>query len=221
MGTMSTWPSAEQTEHWLNRARAGEPNAVADLLAAHREALRRAVALRLDPAQARRVDASDIVQDVLLEANQRLATYLEKPTMPFHVWLRQLARDRLIDAHRYHRRAQRRSLDREQALAPPAWAGESSVQLLADLLDPERTPASQAVQQELERRLLAAIAALAADDREVIWMRHYEQLGNQQIAEALGLTEAAASMRYLRALRRLRAELVGRAESAHGGESPS
>jgi RNA polymerase sigma-70 factor (ECF subfamily) len=206
---MPPWPNAEQTERWLEQARAGDPRAAEELLAAHREALRRAIALRLDPALARRVDASDIVQDVLLEANQRLTAYLERPTMPFHVWLRQLARDRLIDAHRYHRQAQRRSLDREQAIAPPAWTGESSVQLLADLLDPERTPASQAVQQELERRLLAAIAALGDDDREVIWMRHYEQLGNQQVAEALGLSEAAASMRYLRALRRLRAELVG------------
>ena len=92
---------------------------------------------------------------------------------------------------------------------PPAWAGDSSVQLLAQLLDPERTPASAAVQQELERRLNTAVAALDEADREVILMRHFEGLGNQEVAAALGLSEAAASMRYLRALRRLRAELVG------------
>lgn len=203
------WPNEQQTGDWLRRAKTGDPAAVDDLLAAHREALRRAVALRLDPALARRVDASDIVQDVLLEANRRLQDYLREPTMPFHVWLRQLAKDRMIDAHRFHRQAQRRSLDREQSTGPPAWANESSVQLLAQLLDPERTPASQAVQQELERKLTNAVAALGDDDREVIWMRHYEQLGNRQVAESLGLSEAAASMRYLRALRRLRAELVG------------
>jgi RNA polymerase sigma-70 factor, ECF subfamily len=203
------WPDPQQTRDLLDRANSGDAAAANDLLDRHREALRRAVALRLDPALARRVDASDIVQDVLLEANQRLREYLKNPTMPFHVWLRALAKDRLIDAHRFHRQAQRRSLDREQAAQPPAWATDSSVQLLAHLLDPERTPASQAVQQEMERKLTAAIAALGDDDREVIWMRHYEQLGNHEVAEALGLTEPAASMRYLRALRRLRAELVG------------
>jgi len=203
------WPDPQQTRDLLDRAKTGDSDAANDVLDRHREALRRAIALRLDPALARRVDASDIVQDVLLEANQRLREYLKNPTMPFHVWLRALAKDRLIDAHRFHRQAQRRSLDREQAAQPPAWAADSSVQLLAHLLDPERTPASQAVQQEMERKLTAAIAALGDDDREVIWMRHYEQLGNHEVAEALGLTEPAASMRYLRALRRLRAELVG------------
>jgi RNA polymerase sigma-70 factor (ECF subfamily) len=203
------WPDPAQTRALLARAEAGDAAAVDDLLAGHRDALRRAVELRLDPALARRVDASDIVQDVLLEANRRLRDYLHNPTMPFHLWLRHLAKDRLIDAHRFHRKAQRRSLDREQANKPPAWADASSVQLIAQLLDPERTPASAAVQQELERRLAAAVAALDEADREVILMRHYEQLGNQEVAAALGLTEAAASMRYLRALRRLRAELAG------------
>jgi RNA polymerase sigma-70 factor (ECF subfamily) len=203
------WPDAQQTRDLLDRARSGDAAAANDLLEQHREAIRRAISLRLDPALARRVDASDIVQDVLLEANQRLREYLKNPTLPFAVWLRHLAKDRLIDAHRFHRQAQRRSLDREQHAATPAWAADSTVQLLANLLDPERTPASQAIQQEMERKLTAAIAALDEDDREVIWMRHYEGLGNQQVAEALGLTEPAASMRYLRALRRLRAELVG------------
>lgn len=206
------WPDAERTRELLKQAQDGDATAKEALLAAHREALRRAVALRLDPALARRVDASDIVQDVLLEANQRLTDYLQNPTMPFHLWLRHMAKDRLIDAHRFHRQAQRRSLDREQPNQPPAWAADSSIQLLGQLIDAERTPASQAVQQEMERKLTGAIAALGDDDREVIWMRHYEGLGNQDVAEALGLSEAAASMRYLRALRRLRAELVGESQ---------
>ena len=128
--------------------------------------------------------------------------------MPFHLWLRHLAKDRLIDAHRFHRQAQRRSLDREQATAPPAWSEASSVQLIAQLLDPERTPASAAVQRELERRLRDAVAGLDEADREVILMRHFEGLGNQEVAAELGLTEPAASMRYLRAVRRLRDLLI-------------
>jgi RNA polymerase sigma-70 factor (ECF subfamily) len=206
------WPDADQTRSLLDRARGGDAAAVDDLLAKHRDPLRRAIELRLDPALAPRVDASDIVQDVMLEANRRLRDYLREPTMPFHLWLRHLAKDRLIDAHRFHRKAQRRSLDREQAMQAPAWAVESSVQLIAQLLDPDKTPATAAVQQELERRLHQAVTQLDDADREVILMRHYEGLGNQEVAAALALTEAAASMRYLRALRRLRAGLTGEAE---------
>ena len=106
------------------------------------------------------MDASDIVQDVLLEANQRLVEYLKSPVMPFHLWLRHLAKDRIIDTHRRHRQAQRRSIDREQPLQRPAWADASSVQLVAQLVDGERTPASAAIQQELQSRLNDAVARL-------------------------------------------------------------
>jgi RNA polymerase sigma-70 factor, ECF subfamily len=200
------WPDTRQTQELLDRARAGDTAAVEQLLACHRDPLRRVVGLRLDPALARRVDASDIVQEALVEANRRLPDYLHQPAMPFHLWLRHLARDRLIDAHRRHREAARRSLDREQPLRPAA-DNESSAQLLAELIDPERTPASAAIQQELQARLEAALAELDEDDREVILMRHHEQLSNQDVAAELGLSEAAASMRHLRALRRLKEAL--------------
>lgn len=203
------WPDADQTRSLLNRAADGDAGAVDELLAQHREPLRRAVDLRLDPALGRRVDASDVVQDVLAEANRRLRDYLQNPVMPFGLWLRQLAKDRLIDLHRFHRKAKRRSLDREQAGQPPAWAEASSIQLIAQLIDREKTPASAAVQHELERKLRTVVDSLEDVDREVILMRHYEGLGNQEVAAALGLSEAASSMRYLRALRRLRAGLLG------------
>ena len=134
--------------------------------------------------------------------------YLKSPTMPFHLWLRHLAKDRIIDTHRRHRLAQRRSIDREQAIAKPAWADESSVLLISQLVDGEMTPASAAIQQELQRKLNDSLQQLGEDDREIILMRHHEHLSNQDAATALGLTEAAASMRYLRALRKLRAVLV-------------
>ena len=202
------WPTRDDTDRLLDDARNGKPGAVDDLLGQFREPLRRVIDLRLDPVLARRVDASDIVQDVLIEATQRLTEYLKKPDMPFHLWLRHLAQDRIIDTHRRHRLAQRRSVDREQPIARPAWAEESSASLVAHLIDSERTPASEAIQAELARRLTAAIAELNDDDREVLLMRHHEQLSNQEVSSLLGLTEAAASMRYLRALRRLRTVLV-------------
>jgi RNA polymerase sigma-70 factor (ECF subfamily) len=201
------WPDVPDTQVLLDRARQGEAAAVDDLLARHREPLRRMIDLRLDPALAGRVDASDVVQDVLLEASRRLSDYLRRPVMPFHLWLRHLARDHVIDAHRRHRKAQRRSLDREQPLVPAALADQSSMELAAQFFDHELTPASAAIRHELERRLQRALGSLGEDDREVVLMRHFEHLSNQEVALALGLTEAAASMRYLRALRRLRALL--------------
>jgi RNA polymerase sigma-70 factor, ECF subfamily len=203
------WPNAEQTDALLNEARDDKSGALDKLLDGFREPLRRVIHLRLDPVLARRVDASDIVQDVLIEATQRLREYLKNPVMPFPLWLRHLAQDRIIDTHRRHRLAQRRSVDREQAIVKPAWADdESSANLVAQLIDSERTPASEAIQQELAQRLTSAIDQLADDDREIILMRHTEAMSNQDVAKSLGLTEAAASMRYLRSLRRLRQVLV-------------
>jgi len=202
------WPEQPETQALLSQARNGEAGAVDRLLTAHREPLRRMIGMRLDPALAARVDASDIVQDVLLEAHRRLSDYLRDPVMPFHLWLRHIAKDHVIDAHRRHRQAQRRSLDREQPLVPAVLADHSSFELAGQVLDQELTPATAAIRHELQRRLDSAIAELGEDDREVILMRHGEQLSNQEVAAALGLTEAAASMRYLRAVRRLRAELL-------------
>src|SRR6516162_5986240 len=202
------WPDEPQTQQMLSQARQGEAGAVDRLLTAHREPLRRMIGLRLDPALAARLDPSDIVQDVLLEAHRRLSDYLRDPVMPFHLWLRHIAKDHVIDAHRRHRVAQRRSLDRERPIVPAALNDHSSYELAGQLLDPERTPASEAVRRELQRRLDAAVAELNEQDREVILMRHAEQLSNQDVATALGLSEAAAAMRYLRAVRRLREALL-------------
>src|SRR5690349_12907443 len=109
------WPDSSQTQELLAGARQGDATAVNQLLDRHRESLRRMIELRLDRAVSSGVDASDIVQEVLLEANRRLRDYLNEPRMPFHLWLRHIGQDRLIDAHRRHRQAARRSVDREQA----------------------------------------------------------------------------------------------------------
>lgn len=201
------WPDASLTHELLNAARQGNADAVNRLLERHRNSLRQMVQLRLDRALARRVDASDIVQDVLLEASDRLPDYLGDPKMPFHLWLRHLAKDRIIDMHRQHRGAQRRSLDREQALASPGFGDQSSFDLAAQLKDDELTPAAASIRKELEARFLAALDTMDDEDREILLMRHFEQLGNTETAEALGLSPAAAGMRHLRALRKLRSIL--------------
>src|SRR5947209_4937796 len=201
------WENTPETKELLNQARQGDAGAVERLLTVHREPLRRMIDLRLDPALAARVDASDIVQDVLIEAHRRLQDYLRKPAMPFHLWLRHIAKDHIIDAHRHERLAQRRSIDREQSLNATR-PGESSLDWAAQFLDAEMTPASAAMRQEMERKVQAAIEQLDPDDREIILMRYVEQLSNQDVASTLGVTEAAASMRCLRAVRRLQTLLL-------------
>jgi RNA polymerase sigma-70 factor (ECF subfamily) len=213
------WPSAEETEDLLRRVEQCDAEAADRLWERHREPLRRMVGLRLDHALTRRVDASDIVQDVLIKANQRLRDYLRDPSMPFHLWLRQIARDHLIDQHRRHRVAARRSLDRERSLASPAFADRSSVDLAAQLRDRGTTPAAAALRAELGRRFQAAIDRLEEDDREIVLLRHFEHLSNSEAARALGLSEPAAGMRHLRALRKLRA-LLGETPSLNGSISP-
>src|SRR5881227_1495563 len=123
------WPEAQTTQELLDQARGGDGQAVERLLDRHREPVRRMIDLRLDPAIVQRVDASDVVQDVMLEVSRRLKDYLQNPVMPFQLWLRHLAKDHLIDAHRRHHQARKRGVDREQPLRGPAWADRSSMEL--------------------------------------------------------------------------------------------
>lgn len=207
------WPDHTQTGELLARAKDGRLEAVNDLLERHRAALRRMVDARMDQKMARRIDASDIVQDVMLEASQRLQDYLQDPRIPFGLWLRQMAQDRVIDMHRRHRLAGRRSLDREQPLVAGGQADQSSLELAAQLMDPELTPAAHALREELREQFLLALDQMDEPDREILLMRHFEHLSNSEAANVLGLSEPAAGMRHLRALRRLR-QILGGPESS-------
>jgi RNA polymerase sigma-70 factor (ECF subfamily) len=191
----------------LEHAARDDPSAVDRLLARHREPLRRMIAGRLDRSVVRREDASDVVQGVLLEASRRLSEYLRDPALPFQIWLRQIARDRLIDVHRRHRRALRRSVDRERPMTAPAFLDRSSLDLAMELRDQRATPSAEAIRRELVERFRLALEGLGPDDREILILRHFEHLSNSETASALGLSEAAAGMRYLRALRRIRVVL--------------
>ena len=198
-----------QTLVLLDRVRKGDVDAVNGLLERHREAIRRMIDQRLDRVVQQRVDASDIVQDVLIEANRRLGDYLANPTMPFQLWLRHMARDRVIDAHRRHRVAASRSLDKEVSLEAAGVADRSRANLAGELADRELTPAAVATWRELERRFAAAVEQLEEDDRQIVLLRHFEHLTTAEAAEVLGLSKPAAGMRYLRAMRRLRVLLEG------------
>lgn len=201
------WPAGDPTLSLLREIRDGDPDAVNALIERHREAVRRFVRMRMDQAIAQRVDASDVVQDVIFEASRRLHDYINNPVMPFHLWLRQLAKDRIIDMHRRHRTAQRRSVDREQAIASLGNDDRSTADLAQLLRDAELTPAVASVRREMEQQFLDAVNQLDDSDREIIMMRHFEHFTSAEAATALDLSAAAASMRYLRAIRRLRKAL--------------
>jgi RNA polymerase sigma-70 factor (ECF subfamily) len=201
-------PDPQPTQVLLDRVRDGDEAAINGLLARHREAIKRMIDRRMDRVVQRRVDASDIVQDVMLEANRRLGDYLANPTMPFQLWLRHMARDRLIDAHRRHRVAANRSVDREVSLSG-GGDDRSAADAVAGIADRELTPAAAATWHELERRFAAAVEQLEDDDRQIVLLRHFEHLSTADAAAALGLSKPAAGMRYLRAMRRLRVLLEG------------
>ncbi len=207
-GLVSAEQQAQVTLVLLDQVRGGDADAVNRLLERHRNAIRRMIDNRMDRVIERRVDASDIVQDVMIEANRRLGDYLANPTMPFRLWLRHMARDRLIDAHRRHRVAASRSLDREVPLVTHD-AELSADDGFAAVADRDLTPAAAATWHELERRFAAAVERLDDDDRRIVLLRHFEHLSTAEAAEVLGLTKPAAGMRYLRAMRRLRGLLDG------------
>jgi len=205
----SIWPDGEVTAELLVNVRGGESLAVEQLMDRHRNSLRRMIQLRLDQRLMQRMDVSDVIQDVLMEANRRLTDYLANPVIPFHLWIRQIAKDRIIDAHRRHRVSAKRSIDREQPQPGKGPPDQSTMELANQFRDQALTPAAAATQRELAEQIESAVQLLRENDREIILMRHYEQLNNQEIAQSLGLTEPAASMRYLRALKRLREVIEG------------
>lgn len=214
----SIWPSDDKTDVLLRRAKEGCDDAVNQLLERHRVPIRRMVEMRLDRKVQRRIDVSDVVQDVMVEASGRLTKYLDDPAMAFHLWLRQIAWDHIIDTYRRHRVSAKRNMDREQPIEAVGAPDNSTLDLAIQLCDPAMTPAAVATQREIAEKVEAAIERLDENDRDVILMRHYEHLSNLEIAEVLGLNPPAASMRYLRAVRRLRALLE---EEDAGGASSS
>jgi RNA polymerase sigma-70 factor (ECF subfamily) len=196
------------TDELLRRTSGGDHAARGALLQRHRGRLKRMVALRLDRRLAARLDPSDVVQEVLAEADRRLEDYLRHRPLPFYPWLRQLACDRLADAHRRHLRAARRSVTREEP-AGPGLPEASAVELAGRLLASTTGPSAAARRHEAQQRARAALAALPEQDREVLALRYLEQLSAREAAAVLGLTEAALKSRALRAMQRLRALLEG------------
>ena len=193
-----------ETDGLLHQAAQGDGQLLGTLLAQHRDRLKRMVALRLDHRLQGRIDPSDVIQEAYLEASARLAEYLRDPSMPFFIWLRFLAGQKLVTLHRHHLGVKMRDADQEVALYHGSLPQASSAALAARLLGHDTRPSEAAIRAEMKIRVQEALNSMPSLDREILALRHFEQLSRAEIAQVFGITEAAAGKRYIRALERLK-----------------
>jgi RNA polymerase sigma-70 factor (ECF subfamily) len=196
-------PDSEDTRLLLERAADGDPAVFDELFARHRDFLCLVVRLRMDPRLRARVDPSDVVQDAQLDAFRRLRDYLDRQPMPFRLWLRKTTQERLLKVQRQHLDTDRRAAGREVPLPE-----QSSILLAGQLLAGGSSPSQRLDRSETARLVRRALGELPEADREVLLMRNFEGLSNQEVAYLLGLDPATASKRHGRALLRLRAALL-------------
>jgi RNA polymerase sigma-70 factor (ECF subfamily) len=196
-------PSLDDETRRLLNAGAGAQEELANLFARYRPRLLRMIAFRLGPELQARVDAADVVQETWMEASQRLDSYIQRPNMPIFLWLRFLARQRLLLLRRHH--LDRRQRDARREVPIRAGGSDLSTAILAAELEASLTSPSSVVRRDETRALLKdALDTMDPVDREIIALRHFEHLTNGEAARELELTEFAASKRYLRAVVRLR-----------------
>jgi RNA polymerase sigma-70 factor (ECF subfamily) len=185
-------------------AAAGDGAAWGALLTAHEERLARMAAFRMDPRLRGRVDAADIVQEAFVEASAHREAYFRAPTVPLFLWLRGVVSNKLRELHRHHLGTRMRDAKRERQLDDLHRSDDTSAALCAHLTAGLTSPSVEAVRDEVRARLAEALEGMDPTDREVLAMRHFEQLSNAEAAQVLGIQERAAAKRYLRALERLK-----------------
>ncbi len=206
----------EETMQLVRRAAEGDQEGWSELADRYRGRLQRMVLARLDRRLQRRVEASDIVQEACIEAAQHLADYLGDPKMPFYLWLRGIAGNKMLELHRHHLGVQMRDAKREVAIDNAPGMQSTAVGLAAVMVADDTRPSQVAMREEMKQRLEDALASLDPMDRDVLALRHYEQLSNQETAELLGIEPAAASKRYVRALKRMKDILMFRGDGSLG-----
>jgi RNA polymerase sigma-70 factor (ECF subfamily) len=191
----------------MRRTQSGDQQALAELFTRCRERLWQMVRLRLDRRLQGRLDPEDVLQEVYLDYARRLPEYAANPALPFYLWLRGLTGQRLIDLHRQHLGAKMRDAGQEVSLyrgaLPPASSGSLAAQLLGHLTSPSQA----AIRAETQLRVQEALNGMDPMDREVLTLRHFEMLTYEETAQVLGIKKSAASQRYVRALKRLKAAL--------------
>jgi RNA polymerase sigma-70 factor (ECF subfamily) len=196
--------NSNETEQLLEQAAGGDKESLGRLLTRHENRLRRMIGFRLDQRLQSRVDTSDVIQEVWIEVSQHLADYQKQRALPFFLWLRGVAANKLRELHRHHLGTQMRDVGREVSLYHGTMPETTSAALAAQLLGHVTRPSEAAIRAEAKIRLQEALNSMDPLDREVLALRHFEQLTPMETARVLGIKEKAAGMRYVRALRRLK-----------------
>jgi RNA polymerase sigma-70 factor (ECF subfamily) len=192
----------------LNRRVAlGDAEALGQLLEFHRPRLRIMVGLRMDRRLQSRIDASDVLQEAFLEVSSRLDDFVRNPSVPFYIWLRSITGQRLAAAYRHHCGTQGRDAHREISLVNGSFPAADSAALAEHLVGRLTSPSTAAMRAELRAKFEEALNQLDSIDREMIVLRHFEELTNAEAAHLLDLKPSAACNRYVRALERLRVVL--------------
>jgi RNA polymerase sigma-70 factor, ECF subfamily len=206
MGPPMTEESSKIDE-LLQRAGEGDETALDRLFSQYRDRLKRMVRLRMSRRLQGRVDDSDVLQESYLEISRKLGQYIENPAAPFFLWLRHMTGLKLAEIHRRHLGTQMRDADREVSLHRGALPEANSMSLAAHLLGQLTSPSEAAVKAEMRIKLQEALNSMDPVDREVIALRHFEQVSGNEAAEILGLSKTGASSRYVRAMTRLKSIL--------------
>jgi RNA polymerase sigma-70 factor, ECF subfamily len=190
----------------LDRLQAGDQLALGELFSKYRDRLGRMIQFRLDGRLKGRIATSDVLQEAYIDALKRLPHYQADPEMPFLIWLRWVTMQRLVEVHRQHLGAQMRDAGREVTLGTDGPLAASSA-MIAEFIGDLTSPSQAAQRSETLAQLGLALDGLDPTDREVLALRHFEELSNQETAAVLGIQPAAASKRYVRALERLKGAL--------------
>jgi RNA polymerase sigma-70 factor, ECF subfamily len=197
----------DDTEALVAKAVNGDSDTLSRLMERYRQRLERMVALRLDRRIQGRVDASDVVQEAMIAASRRLQEYAANPPMSFFLWLRWIAGEKLLSAHREHLGAQKRDVRQEVSLYRRPMPQACSVSLAQQLLGQLTSPTQAVVRAEMQLLVQDVLNSMDAIDREILVLRNFEQLSTTETAEALGIKRSTASKRYISALKRLKQAL--------------
>jgi RNA polymerase sigma-70 factor (ECF subfamily) len=207
---------AERTAALLDRLRGNDTEALGELFMLYQERLWRMLYVRLDRRVTSRVAPDDVLQETFLDMARRISEYVADPAVPFYVWLRFLAVQRMQMVQRAHIGAQMRDVALEVALPEGSAPFASSESMAGQLVSHMTSPSQAAMRHELQTRLRAALDEMDPLDREVLALRHFEELGNNEVAQVLGMSKEAASKRHMRALRRLKA-IIAERPGTHAG----
>lgn len=200
--------AATESGKLIEDALSGEPQALAAVFAHYRPRLKRMIRLRLDRRLSGRVDASDVVQEAYLDFSQRLAEYATHQSYPFFLWLRLITGQRLAEVHRRHLGTAMRNADLEVSIYRGALPQASTMFLASQLLGRFTSVSEKVAKEEVQVKLQEVLNSMDPTDREVLALRHFEELSNEETAQVLEISAAAASKRYIRALRRMKEALA-------------